>query len=272
MPELPEVETTCRGVRPHVEGRMLSGLVVRNARLRLPVPPDLADEIVGRRLCAVSRRAKYLLLDFGHGTLIVHLGMSGSLRVVAADAPHGAHDHVDLVFGAQALRLRDPRRFGMVVWQAGDAARHPLLARLGPEPLGDAFDAGWLYKITRGLRAPIKHVLMDSRRVVGVGNIYASESLFRARIHPLEPAGALGPRRCARLVQSLRDTLTDSIAAGGSTLRDFVGGDGRPGYFQQQYFVYGRDGEACRQCGAAVERIVSGQRAAYFCPRCQRRG
>ena len=271
MPELPEVETTCRGVRPHVEGRVLSGLVVRNARLRVPVPPDLAAEIVGHRLRGVSRRAKYLLFDFGHGTLIVHLGMSGSLRVVEAVVPPATHDHVDLVFGGQALRLRDPRRFGMVVWQPGAADPHPLLARLGPEPLGDEFDGAWLHAVTRGLRAPIKHVLMDSHRVVGVGNIYASESLFRARIHPLQPAGTLGPQRCARLVQAVRETLTAAIAAGGSTLRDFVGGDGQPGYFQQQYFVYGRDGEPCRQCGTTVKRIVSGQRATYFCPRCQRR-
>ena len=271
MPELPEVETTCRGVRPHVEGRTLSALVVRNARLRLPVPPDLAHQIEGRVLQAVSRRAKYLLFDFVHGSLIVHLGMSGSLRVVASTAAPGTHDHVDLVFGAQALRLRDPRRFGLVVWQAGAAAQHPLLARLGPEPLDEAFTADWLHRVTRGLRAPIKHVLMDSQRVVGVGNIYASESLFRARIHPLQPAGALGPRRCARLVQTVRETLVAAIAAGGSTLRDFVGGDGQPGYFQQQYFVYGRDGQACRQCGALVRRLVSAQRASYFCPRCQRR-
>ena len=162
MPELPEVETTCRGVRPHVEGRTLSALVVRNARLRLPVPPDLAHQIEGRVLQAVSRRAKYLLFDFGHGSLIVHLGMSGSLRVVASTAAPGTHDHVDLVFGAHALRLRDPRRFGLVVWQAGEAAQHPLLARLGPEPLDEAFTADWLHRVTRGLRAPIKHVLMTA--------------------------------------------------------------------------------------------------------------
>ena len=255
MPELPEVETICRGVRPHVEGRVLSALVVRNARLRQPVPPDLAHEIEGRVLLGVSRRAKYLLFDFGHGSLIVHLGMSGSLRVVDSTQAPGVHDHVDLVFGAQALRLRDPRRFGLVVWQAGEAAQHALLARLGPEPLDEAFTADWLHRVTRGLRAPIKHVLMDSHRVVGVGNIYASESLFRARIHPLQAAGALGPRRCARLVQTVRETLPAAIAAGGSSLRDFVGGDG----------------QACRQCGTLVRRLVSAQRASYFCPRCQRR-
>src|SRR5690606_20480904 len=181
---------------------------------------------------------KYLLLDFGEGSVIVHLGMSGSLRVVPATEPPGTHDHVDFVFGEQALRLRDPRRFGLVLWQTGAADVHPLLARLGPEPLEAAFDAGWLHRVSRGSRAPIKHVLMDSARVVGVGNIYASESLFRARIHPLEAAGTLGPARCARLVNAVRETLAAAIEAGGSTLRDFVGGDGRPGYFQQQYFVY----------------------------------
>ncbi|ANQ83903.1 bifunctional DNA-formamidopyrimidine glycosylase/DNA-(apurinic or apyrimidinic site) lyase [Azoarcus olearius] len=271
MPELPEVETTCRGVRPHVEGRRLSAVVVRNPRLRVPVPDNLAQLAAGQVLASVSRRAKYLLLDFDRGGLVVHLGMSGSLRVVAAGEPAGKHDHLDLVFGETSLRLRDPRRFGMVLWQEGGAVAHPLLAGLGPEPLDDAFDARYWVAATRGLRAPIKHVLMDGRRVVGVGNIYASESLFRSRIHPLEPAGAIGPQRAARLVLAVKETLTEAIAAGGSTLRDFVGGDGRPGYFQQQYFAYDREGEACRVCGSVIRRFVSGQRATFFCPRCQRR-
>lgn len=272
MPELPEVETTCRGVRPHVEGRRLSAVAVRNPRLRLPVPADLADVSVGRTLNVVSRRAKYLLLDFDGGGMVIHLGMSGSLRVVEAGLAPGKHDHLDLVFGDCALRLRDPRRFGMVLWQPGAAITHPMLAGLGPEPLGEGFDVAYWLAATRGLKAPIKHVLMDSRRVVGVGNIYASESLFRARIHPLEPAGALGPRRCQRLVEAVKATLSDAIAAGGSTLRDFVGGDGRPGYFQQQYFAYDREGEPCRVCGTPIRRFVSAQRATYFCPACQRRG
>lgn len=271
MPELPEVETTRRGIQPHVEGRCLNAVVVRNARLREPVPDNLAAQVGGRTLQAVTRRAKYLLFDFGTGTVIVHLGMSGSLRVVQANEPAGVHDHVDFVFGAQALRLRDPRRFGMVLWQPGAASGHRLLAGLGAEPLEAGFDGAWLYRVTRGLRAPIKHVLMDSHKVVGVGNIYASESLFRARIHPLQVAGRLGEQRCERLVSTVRETLEAAIAAGGSTLRDFVGGDGQPGYFQQQYFVYGRDDEACRVCGTPVRRIVSAQRATYFCPRCQRR-
>lgn len=271
MPELPEVETTCRGIRPHVEGHTLGALVVRNPRLRQPLPETLGAALAGRTLQQVRRRAKYLLLDFGSGTVIVHLGMSGSLRLVPATEQPGAHDHVDFVFGAQVLRLRDPRRFGMVVWQPGAADEHPLLAQLGIEPLDEGFDGDWLHRHTRGLRAPIKHVLMDSRRVVGVGNIYASESLFRARIHPLEPAGRLGPRRCARLVAAVRETLAAAIEAGGSTLRDFVGGDGRPGYFQQQYAVYGRDGQVCHVCATPVQRVISAQRATFFCPRCQRR-
>ena len=272
MPELPEVETVRRGLEPVLAGRRIVRAELRRPDLRWPFPPGLAQRLTGATVTGLRRRSKYLLADLeGDETLIVHLGMSGSLRVVAADEAPGAHDHLDFVFGERALRLHDPRRFGLVLWQEGEAGTHPLLARLGPEPLDAGFDAGWLYRASRGLRAPIKHVLMDSARVVGVGNIYASQSLFRARIHPLEPAAALGPARCARLVAAVRETLTAAIEAGGSTLRDFVGGDGRPGYFQQQYFVYGRDGDPCRVCGSTIRRIVSGQRATYFCPRCQRR-
>lgn len=272
MPELPEVETTCRGIRPHVEGHVVSAVVVRNPRLRQPVPDVLQHVLPGQQLLHVGRRAKYLLLHFAEGCVIVHLGMSGSLRIVAADEPAGVHDHMDLVFGAFALRLRDPRRFGLVLWQPGEVASHALLSHLGPEPLSEAFDGDWLYRISRGLRAPVKHVLMDGRRVVGVGNIYASESLFRARIHPLEQAGRIGVARYRRLADEVKLTLSAAIEAGGSTLRDFVGGDGQPGYFQQQYFVYGREGLACKVCATPVQRIVSGQRATYFCPQCQRRG
>lgn len=271
MPELPEVETTCRGIQPALLGRVATGCIVRNPRLRVPVPPELAHHIVAHELLGVRRRAKYLLLDFAHGAIVVHLGMSGSLRVVEAGTPAGSHDHVDLLFGDNALRLRDPRRFGLMVWQPGDALAHPLLARLGREPLDPGFDGDWLYAVTRGVRAAIKQALMDSQRVVGVGNIYASESLFRARIHPLTPAGRIGRIRYRRLAAAVVDTLHEAIAAGGSTLRDFVGGDGRPGYFQQQYFVYGRDGQACRACGTTVRRTVIGQRASFWCPVCQGR-
>lgn len=271
MPELPEVETTCRGIREPLLGSRATGVVVRNHRLRQPVPPDLGALLAGQTLCEVRRRAKYLLLDFDTGCLIVHLGMSGSLRVVATEDAPLPDDHVDIVFGPRSLRLRDPRRFGMMLWQAGEGLNHPAFASLGPEPLGEGFDSEYLYSATRGLRAPIKVVLMDARRVVGVGNIYASESLFRARIHPLVPAGSLGKVRCARLVAAVRETLENAIAAGGSTLRDFVGGDGRPGYFQQQYYVYSRAGLDCRVCGKPVRRELLAQRATYWCPHCQRR-
>ena len=271
MPELPEVETTRRGIRPALVGHPVTGVVVRNARLRLPVPSDLEAHMSGHALRDVRRRAKYLLLDFDGGSLIVHLGMSGSLRVVSRSAPVGSHDHVDVLFGCQVLRLRDPRRFGLLTWQDGDPLDHPLLAHLGPEPLEPGFGGAWLHQVTRGLRIPIKQALMDSKRVVGVGNIYASESLFRARVHPLTPAGRIGLARYRRLADAIQETLTDAIRAGGSTLRDYVGGDGRAGYFQQHYFVYGRDGESCRVCAALIDRRVVAQRATFWCPRCQRR-
>jgi formamidopyrimidine-DNA glycosylase len=197
--------------------------------------------------------------------------MSGSLRILSPNTAPGPHDHVDIAFGDALLRYRDPRRFGLMLWAEGDPAEHPLLAVLGIEPLGPDFDGAWLYRASRGRSTPIKLFLMDSHRIVGVGNIYASESLFRARIHPATPAGNLGPRRCARLAGAIRDTLAAAIAAGGSTLRDFVGSDGRPGYFQQQYFVYGREGEACRVCATPVQKTVMGQRATFHCPRCQPR-
>ena len=271
MPELPEVETTRRGLAPVLVDCVASACIVRNPRMRLPVPAELEARVRGQRLLEVTRRAKYLLFDFGSGHVIVHLGMSGSLRIVPAQEPPGLHDHVDIVFGERALRMRDPRRFGLVVWHAGAPEAHPLLARLGREPLADGFDGAWLYAMTRGLRAPIKQVLMDGRRLVGVGNIYASESLFRAGINPRTPAGRIGLQRYERLADAVRATLLAAIAAGGSTLRDFVGGDGRAGYFQQQYGVYGRDAEPCRVCGQPVRRELIGQRATYWCPRCQRR-
>lgn len=271
MPELPEVETTVRGIAPHLTGATVTGVDVRQSRLRQPVPAQLAEHLNGQPLRRVGRRAKYLLFDFDPGRLIVHLGMSGSLRIVDPTVPATAHDHVDLRFGERILRYRDPRRFGLMLWQPEDAAPPALLAQLGIEPLSAAFDGPWLYHATRLARRSIKTFIMDSHVIVGVGNIYASESLFRAGIHPLTPAGRLGPARCARLAQAIRDTLQDAIAAGGSSLRDFVGSDGQPGYFQQQYFVYARDGEPCRQCARPVRRVVIGQRASFFCAHCQRR-
>jgi len=269
MPELPEVETTRRGIAPELTGLTATGAIVRNGRLRLPIPTDLDALLAGQRLLAVERRAKYLLLRFPDGSLLVHLGMSGSLRIVPVASPPEKHDHLDIVFGPRALRLRDPRRFGLVLWQAGDAP-HPQLAGLGIEPLDDGFDGAWLHKASRGRKTPVKLFIMDGSQVVGIGNIYASESLFRAGIDPSTPVGELGPRRCARLVACIRQTLQDALAAGGSTLRDFVGSNGSPGYFQQQYFAYGRDGEACRNCGTTIRKRIMGQRATFYCPRCQR--
>jgi formamidopyrimidine-DNA glycosylase len=231
MPELPEVETTRLGITPAILGQRVSGVEIRQPVLRWRVPDDLARHIVGKSINRVERRGKYLLLQAGTGWVIVHLGMSGSLRVLPSDAPASLHDHVDIVFGQQLLRLRDPRRFGAVLWQEGDAQQHSLLASLGPEPLSEAFTTEHLYQQTRGRRAAIKLVLMDHHMVVGVGNIYASESLFRAGIRPGTAAHRLSRARCARLVQAVKDTLRAALAAGGSTLRNFVGSDGAPGYF-----------------------------------------
>ncbi len=268
MPELPEVETTRRGIAPELTGHQATGVVIRNGRLRHPIPPDLEATLAGQRLEAVERRAKYLLFRFSGGSLLVHLGMSGSLRIVPAGLAPEKHDHLDIVFGPRALRLRDPRRFGLVLWQAGETP-HPLLAHLGIEPLSDGFDGRWLHQASRGRKTPVKLWLMDAAQVVGIGNIYASESLFRAGIDPTVPVGELGPRRCARLAACIRETLDDALAAGGSTLRDFVGSNGSPGYFQQQYFVYGRNGEPCRRCARPIRKRIMGQRATFFCAHCQ---
>jgi formamidopyrimidine-DNA glycosylase len=269
MPELPEVEITRRGIEPHLARRTITGVVVRNRALRWPVPRNLAARLAGREIRAVRRRAKYLLLDCGTGTLIVHLGMSGSLRIVARDEAPGPYDHFDLGVGEIAVRLRDPRRFGAVLWVEGDPSRHPLLAHLGVEPLSGAFTGGVLHAATRGRRAAIKLALMDHRLVAGVGNIYANESLFRAGIRPRTAARRVSLERCERLVAAVRGTLEDALAAGGSSLRDFVQSDGSPGYFQQQYFVYDRAGTPCRVCGHPIRRVVQGQRSTYFCPVCQ---
>jgi formamidopyrimidine-DNA glycosylase len=270
MPELPEVETTRRGIAPHVQGREVTGVVVRHHGLRWPVPRGLGRTLTGLHVREVARRAKYLLLDCGTGTLIIHLGMSGSLRVVPPDAPAGPYDHFDLCVGDAIVRLRDPRRFGAVLWHRAGQAPHPLLAALGVEPLSADFSGDTLWRAARGRRVGIKLLLMNAAIVVGVGNIYASESLFRAGIHPRLAAGRVSRARCARLAEAVKATLTDALAAGGSTLQDFVGADGAPGYFQQQYCVYDREGEPCRVCATPIRRIVQGQRSTYFCPSCQR--
>jgi formamidopyrimidine-DNA glycosylase len=271
MPELPEVETARRGLEPRLLHQRIRGAVLRHRGMRWPVRADLPRLLAGHSIRSVGRRSKYLLIDCETGWLILHLGMSGSLRMVPAQQAPGKHDHFDLVLeNGQALRLTDPRRFGAVIWEPGEPALHKLLQGLGPEPFDAAFDAGWLFTRTRGRTAPIKNVLMDSHIVCGVGNIYANESLFGAGIHPARAAGRISLARYARLVDVVRDTLRAAIAAGGSTLRDFVQADGSPGYFQRQYFVYGRDGEPCRKCGTQIKAVRIGQRSAFYCPRCQR--
>jgi formamidopyrimidine-DNA glycosylase len=270
MPELPEVEVTRRGLAPKLIGRTISGVAVREPRLRWPVPRAVRA-LAGRTVKAVRRRGKYLLLDCGDGHLIVHLGMSGSLRVLPRGTPAQKHDHFDLELGDRVLRLRDPRRFGAVLWTpAPDAATHPLLAHLGIEPLSRALNPARLHALTRAHRAPVKQFLMDGRRIVGIGNIYANESLFRAGIDPRRPARSLSPEKSARLAKAIKATLRAAIRAGGSTLRDFVGADGAAGYFQQRYWVYDRAGQKCRRCGARIRRLAQGQRSTYYCPTCQR--
>lgn len=270
MPELPEVETTRAGLAPHVTGRVVSDVRLRRADLRWPIPPEVARELPGQRIDAVRRRAKYLLLDTDAGSALLHLGMSGSLRVLPPGTPPGKHDHFDLLLGDRLLRLRDPRRFGAVLWTESPPESHPLLAHLGVEPLSRDFDAGCLHALTRGHRTSIKQFLMDARRIVGVGNIYASESLYLARIRPQTAAHRLSLARCARLALALRQTLRAAIRAGGSSLRDYVDSEGALGCFQTRCRVYGRAGEPCRRCGAPIRRVVQGQRATYYCPRCQR--
>lgn len=270
MPELPEVETTLRGLKPHLLGRRIEALVVRQPRLRWPIPLSLADEVTGRFVQRLERRAKYLLLDCGPGWLIYHLGMSGSLRLVDPHSVAGPHDHVDLVLDSgRALRLHDPRRFGAVLWQPGDAQAHRLLSNLGPEPLLPGFTARWMQTQALGRRSAVKAFLMDSRVVCGVGNIYASEALFRAGIHPRRAAGRISLARWERLVAAVRETLADAIEAGGSSLRDFVHVDGSAGHFQVRTQVYGREGEPCRRCGQALRQIRIAGRSSFYCAGCQ---
>ena len=274
MPELPEVETTRRGVAPALVGRRVVAVRVYDRRLRWPVPAGLEAALEGRTLMAVDRRSKYLLLRLAApdavDTLLVHLGMTGSLRVYRRAPARKAHDHVDIVFGGGlTLRYRDPRRFGTMLWIPGDAAGHPLIASLGAEPFSDAFNAGALHRGTRGRRIAIKLALMDNRLVVGVGNIYANEALFRSGIRPTRAAGRLSRLRLAALVDAVRSTLADAIRQGGSTLRDYVDSRGEAGAFQLGYAVYGREGAPCRVCGTEIRAIRQGQRSTYYCPRCQ---
>jgi formamidopyrimidine-DNA glycosylase len=271
MPELPEVETTRRGLEPHLVGQCIDSIEVRDGRLRWPVPRQLNKQASGLTIRTVERRGKYLLIDCGgKGWIIIHLGMSGRLRVLPQSTPYSRHDHIDIILSSGMLvRFTDPRRFGALLWTRKHPLQHSLLCSLGPEPLTDSFDAGWLHARTRGRSVAIKLALMNSDIVAGVGNIYANEALFRARINPRTKAGRLSLRRCAALVTAIKQTLADAIKAGGSSLRDFFGTDGSPGYFQQQYMVYGRQGEPCKNCGADILGTRLGQRSTFYCTRCQ---
>lgn len=270
VPELPEVETTRRGLAPHLVGRTVLGLDIRQPRLRWPIPAALRKALPGQRILDVERRAKYLLVHTEPGSALLHLGMSGSLRVLPAGTPVGTHDHVDWrLDSGRVLRYTDPRRFGCQLWQARGEV-HPLLAALGPEPLSDAFDGEHLWLRSRGRSAAVKIFLMDQAIVVGVGNIYAAEALFAAGIHPKRTAGSVSRTRYARLADEVRRILNYAITRGGTTLRDFLSPDGAPGYFEQELFVYGRAGEPCKVCGTPIKAIPLGQRSTFYCPRCQR--
>ncbi|MGH8225815.1 MAG: bifunctional DNA-formamidopyrimidine glycosylase/DNA-(apurinic or apyrimidinic site) lyase [Gammaproteobacteria bacterium] len=271
MPELPEVETARRGLAPHLVGRRIAALLVRERRLRQAVPRGLEAKLAQAEIIGLDRRAKYLLLHTERGSVLAHLGMSGSLRIVDAELPAGPHEHYDLVLAnGRAVRYRDPRRFGLLLWGGARPERHPLLARLGPEPLGSDFDGTCLYRASHGRRAPVKAFLMDSTVVAGVGNIYASEALYRAGIHPRRAAGRISAVRYALLAEAVRTVLAEAIAAGGTTLRDFVAAEGNPGYFRVRLAVYDREGESCPRCAAPIRRVVIAQRSSYYCPRCQR--
>jgi formamidopyrimidine-DNA glycosylase len=270
LPELPEVETTRRGIEPHLRGRRVTAVRVHDRRLRWPVTPGLDATLRGQRVRAVERRAKYLLLRFEHGTLIMHLGMSGNLRVLPQATPLLKHDHFELQLDSgMALRLNDPRRFGSCLYTTADPARHPLLRDLAPEPLEQGFDGAYLFGITRRRRVAIKLLLLNGRLVTGVGNIYASEALFRAHIRPRRAARSLTAAECTRLAAAIRRVLAAAIRVGGTTLRDYVGADGEAGYFRQKLYVYERAGLPCRRCRTPVRQITQGQRSTYYCPQCQ---
>ena len=271
MPELPEVETTRRGLAPYVVGNTIIAVDIRERRLRWPVPRGLSAKLLQQRITRLERRGKYLLFRFAHGTMILHLGMSGSLRIITGDQKPEKHDHLDIEFASGIrLRFRDPRRFGSVLWTGNDPLTHSLLIHLGPEPFSEEFSGDYLYRKSRDRKQAIKTFIMDSRMVVGVGNIYASEALFHSGIRPRRPAGRISRQEYDRLVAAIREVLQAAIAAGGTTLRDFVSGEGSPGYFALELKVYDRKGEPCLNCGHPVKQSRIGQRSTYYCAKCQR--
>ena len=271
MPELPEVETACRGIAPHITGKTISRIIVRNRNLRWPISRRLEQVVTGETIRSVTRRAKYLLIQTDNGTLILHLGMSGSLRIVNANVPAEKHDHVDLVFKHfKTLRFTDPRRFGSLHWTTRPPEQHKLLRNLGVEPLGDELTGDYLHEKSRGRKADIKQFIMNSHIVVGIGNIYASESLYMAGINPKRAAGRISHAKYELLAEVIKEVLHDSITQGGTTLRDFVNDQGKPGYFQLHLNVYGKTGEPCISCQVPIKEIKQGQRSTFYCPKCQR--
>ena len=271
MPELPEVEITRRGIEPHIVNKKISSIVTRTKKLRWPLPPALNNKLSGYKILSVTRRAKYLLLTTDNGTLIIHLGMSGSLRVVNISTPVQDHDHFDLILEKKLLRLHDPRKFGAVLWVKGDPNNHWLLASLGPEPLSDPqFNADYLYSAARNRRITVKEFIMNAKVVVGIGNIYATEALFAAGIHPARSAGRISLQRYEILVTTIQSVLSNALKHGGTTLRDFTREDGRPGYFRHELKVYGRNNQPCVQCRQPLRAIKISQRTSTYCPRCQR--
>ena len=270
MPELPEVETTRRGIEPYIKGNTVRQVIIRQRQLRWPVPYKLKKILPGQKILNINRRGKYLLLDTSIGSVIIHLGMSGSLRMVGKNSLPQKHDHIDFVFNNnKILRLRDPRRFGAVLWTNHNPEYHSLLKSLGPEPLSEEFSTDYLFDRSRKRKISIKAFIMNSKVVVGVGNIYASEALFRAAIRPTISAGKISKPRYLKLVTAIKEVLEEAVAQGGTTLRDFTNEEGKPGYFKQKLLVYGRAGEPCSICQSMIKQIKQGQRATYYCPRCQ---
>lgn len=269
MPELPEVETVKNGIQPHLINQTIQSVTIRNKQLRWPIPDHLSDTLGGHTLNNIRRRSKYLLLDFNHGSLIIHLGMSGKLTIANSQTEAKKHDHADIICkNGTILRYNDPRRFGAILWSTAPE-RHPRLANLGPEPLSQQFTAAHLHKHCQGKSAAIKAIIMNAKLVVGVGNIYASEALFHSHIHPTTAGKDISLNQAQQLVKTIKSTLRQAIKAGGTTLKDFTQADGKPGYFQQKLWVYGRENEACHQCQTTIKRIAQAQRSSFFCPSCQ---
>lgn len=271
MPELPEVETTMNGIRPYLEGQVIAQVIVRERRLRWRIATGLQKWVNGKNVTKVERRGKYILIHLDKGGLIIHLGMSGSIRILLKPEPPGKHDHFDLINkSGQIVRYRDPRKFGCLLYYSSGLYNHPRLQALGVEPLSEDFNGKWLYALAKKKTIAVKTLIMDGRLVVGVGNIYVSEALFAAGIHPLRKCSRISLPRYTRLVESIQKILKQAIAKGGTTLQDFVDADGMPGYFEQSLTVYGREGKSCTKCTAAIKKVVVSQRSTFYCPQCQR--